>query len=73
MLYLCRKRLAKLIKKARKQGQLSDRDSAKKKDPLPATALAVVVGVTASAQNSPELVDQKAQIKAMVNSYLYGL
>ncbi|WP_286240889.1 TetR family transcriptional regulator [Neptuniibacter halophilus] len=64
-------RLAKIIKKARKQKQIPG--SPGKTDPVPASALAIVYGVSACALKSPAAVSEKAQIKSLVHSYLYGL
>lgn len=66
-------RLAKIIKKARKQKQIPDKLSSKK-DSVDTSALAIVFGIVASVQNlSPELVHTKAHIKQVVSAYLYGL
>jgi len=65
--------LTKIIKKARKQNQIGAKPSAKK-DPLPASVLAVVMGVVASVQQlDPKLIDTKKHIKQIVSGYLYGL
>lgn len=63
----------RIIKKARKQKQIASKPQSKT-DPVPATALGVIMGVTSSIRNtSPELINSKQQIKSLVKFYLHGL
>jgi TetR/AcrR family acrAB operon transcriptional repressor len=65
--------LAKIIKKARKQKQIALKPS-NRTDPVPAAALAIVMGITASVRNtSPDIINAKQQIKFLTHHFLYGL
>lgn len=65
-------RLAKIYKKARKQGQLPE-SSKLKQGALAESALAVVFGITASVIYTEGRTPPKQQIKTVLKAYLAGL
>ncbi|MGB0206308.1 MAG: TetR family transcriptional regulator [Neptuniibacter sp.] len=64
--------LTRFIKQGRKQGVIADKAS--KKDPLPAAALAVVVGIVGSIDIlGRDNIKLKAHIKQTLNAFIFGL